>query len=294
MLEINEISLEMLSSKEKLDNNTLRRCNRNGLMNLEDILQYYLNNGNFRKLKLRNEYTNKKLIAICEKYSYCPLNLYFIIENQVESNSEVITKEIPNLSLNELAHAEGLSARAITCCLNYKLTNLERILHFYYLDKECFRQLRNCGKNTENELIQICEKYSDFAIKTVNPLFQEIESKSEGITKEIQNFYLNELTHIDGLSARSITICLNYGLTNLERILYFYFVEKESFLSLRNCGQKSNLELINFCNYYKNYSIVQKTLEIPRLQRKRNCGESNKNFKKSKQSYWYMRLDHTQ
>lgn len=313
MLYRNEISLKMLSSKEMLDDRTCIICRQNGLLSLENIIQYYLDYGDFNRLKLISEYTNQKLIALCEKYNEWPANLDFStelshkrrehnyqknqtrkgtcrgkikpkdIKSQIEilkentpdenlnliinyfaqsaepkSISEDIGIQIRNLRLGELAQIDALNSRAITCCLNYKLTNLGKILHFYYVDKKSFRQLRNCGKNTEKELIRICGKYSDFAIRTVKPLLQKIESKGEGITKEIPNFSLDELSKIDGLSMRAINSCnssFNYELTNLEEILHFYYVEKESFKQLRCCGKNTEKELVRICEKYSDFAI---------------------------------------
>lgn len=282
MLKLNEINLKTLSTIEKLDYRTLRICRRNGLLNLEHIFQYYLNNGNFRLLKLASEHINEKLIAICEKYNSCSLNFDCDNESKVDLeiedipdenscntlyNDEKITENesitiefietLPNYSLEELAQIEDLSVRTITICENYELTDLREILNFYFIEKENFRHLRNCGKNSEEELIKLCEKYKESVYNSSN--IHTISNKTEIITDvdygDYFTSYINEqtlyqLTKNENLSVRLQNICSENGMIDLPSIITYYWASK-NFLKLKNCGQKSNLELIELCKKHE-------------------------------------------
>ena len=60
---------------------------------------------------------------------------------------------------------------------------------------------------------------------------------------------IEEIQLIEPLSARSVNLCLYNDLHNLDDILNFYY-DNDSFLKLRNCGVKSNNELISLCHKY--------------------------------------------
>lgn len=80
-----------------------------------------------------------------------------------------------------------------------------------------------------------------------------------------ENYRLEELIKTEGLNVRTQTICLNYELTDLKKILELYHEENHTFMHLRNCGQKSNIELINLCKKYENFDFVSvhKPIEVP-------------------------------
>jgi hypothetical protein len=69
-----------------------------------------------------------------------------------------------------------------------------------------------------------------------------------------ENISLSDLTHIENLSVRSSNVCEWNSLNDLMSILN-YFWENNNFLGLRNCGQKSNTELIELCQKYEDFTI---------------------------------------
>jgi hypothetical protein len=72
---------------------------------------------------------------------------------------------------------------------------------------------------------------------------------------------LQELSEIESLSVRSQNICGGNDLTDILSILQYYR-ENNNFLTLRNCGQISNTELIELCEKYKDFDIApQKKFE---------------------------------
>ena len=69
-----------------------------------------------------------------------------------------------------------------------------------------------------------------------------------------ENISLEQLTKIENLSVRSSNVCEWNELNDLTAILSYYW-ENNDFLGLRNCGQKSNIELIELCKRYENFVI---------------------------------------
>lgn len=65
------------------------------------------------------------------------------------------------------------------------------------------------------------------------------------------NISLNQISKLENLSVQSYNICKKNNLTDISAIINFY-LDNGSFLHLRNCGQVSNIELVNICHKYKN------------------------------------------
>lgn len=75
----------------------------------------------------------------------------------------------------------------------------------------------------------------------------------------IDDIYMN-----DDISVRSYNICKYNGLTNIEDVQKHYS-KYGSFYNLRNCGRKSNEELIEICNKYLISSCKNELEEIKKL-----------------------------
>ena len=68
-----------------------------------------------------------------------------------------------------------------------------------------------------------------------------------------ENISLKELTEIENLSVRAVHVCEGSYLNDIVTILNYYW-ENNDFLHLRNCGQKSNTELIELCKKYEDFT----------------------------------------
>lgn len=248
-MNLNKINLKKLYSIEKLDDRTYITCKKNGLLSLENIIQYYLDNGDFKKLKLISEYTDQKLVAICEKYNNSSLNLDTNIKTIIKPKEQNISTEIPNFSLSELAHIEDLSVRTINVCKRYELTDLEKILHYHYVEKESFEQMRNCGRKSIEEFVELCEKYKDLCIKRKEEL--------SIIKNEFFEIPYYQLIDYEGLSVRSQNVCSDNGFTDIRSIVRYYWANG-SFINLRKCGRKSNIELIDLSTKYEIHFLDEK------------------------------------
>ncbi len=97
--------------------------------------------------------------------------------------------------------------------------------------------------------------------KPKEPLFSQrtnIENNANGthqnnifgiMNSNRDDILLEELIDNEWLSVRSINICKDAGLISLNRILDFYS-KKGSFMTIRNCGAKTDKELIEICKKY--------------------------------------------
>lgn len=66
---------------------------------------------------------------------------------------------------------------------------------------------------------------------------------------ELINYHIEELQQMEGLSQRTKNVCLEGSLDTLNKILYYY-MEHNTFRDIRNCGMKTNLELISLSKRY--------------------------------------------
>jgi predicted oxidoreductase len=64
---------------------------------------------------------------------------------------------------------------------------------------------------------------------------------------------------MEGISTRSINVCISEGLKTIGELLKFYSEKRKKFSLIRNCGVKSEEELERICEKYKKYdfSIVK-------------------------------------
>jgi hypothetical protein len=67
---------------------------------------------------------------------------------------------------------------------------------------------------------------------------------------------VEEFYYLGEISVRTLNICRGNNLNDLKLILTYY-QSKRNFLNLRNCGGKSNEELIAVCLKYMDYDILQ-------------------------------------
>jgi hypothetical protein len=159
-----------------------------------------------------------------------------------------------DISLEILAIEEDLSERTINICLDNDLNSVAKIIDWWRTHKS-FLKLRNCGVKTNDELLQVCEKYKNIRLRSVEDVELTDEEK-EVFIELTEDWPLSLLAQIENLSQRSYNICYNTGLTSLRLIMQFYLNNKASgFHKFRNCGENTNHELIQLCKKYE-YSIL--------------------------------------
>lgn len=70
---------------------------------------------------------------------------------------------------------------------------------------------------------------------------------------------LDSLNRIENLSVRSFNICNDLDLHDLKSIVA-YLAKHKTFLNIRNCGEKSNNELIAICDKYYSKTVLIETI----------------------------------
>jgi len=145
------------------------------------------------------------------------------------------------MNLEQLRKVENLSVRAYNVCVVSKLGSLELIIDWYKKHGK-FSNIRNCGNNTNQELETVCLKY----LNLDNSRFADSSVR----------FELSDL-----LSTRAYNLCLYNGLNNLDSLIDFYKLNG-SFDKFRNCGLKTNLELINFCKDHVTSFSINKEFDV--------------------------------
>lgn len=155
-----------------------------------------------------------------------------------------------DLSLKEIFEREWMTVRAFNVCVNNGIESLSQLLKVYQ-HPDSFVQFRNCGTKTEKELIEICEKYSSF---------NNHDEKSKGTNKDSGDLSLKEIAKRESMSVRAFNVCVDNGIEFFSQLLTIYR-QSNSFVQFRNCGTKTEKELIEIC---KKYSSFNKHEEVPR------------------------------
>lgn len=147
------------------------------------------------------------------------------------------------MTIYELKVIEKLSLRSYNICGYNKLDTLDKILE-YYSENKTFEDLRNCGKKSNQELINLCKKYYERRFENAGV---EANDSFRLNYLPIEHIYKNH-----EISDRSFQICLYNGIRNVRELL-LYFTKNKSFLKLRNCGKGSDREL---CDASLKYLIL--------------------------------------
>jgi len=87
----------------------------------------------------------------------------------------------------------------------------------------------------------------------VDPIHQNVDySYPEGVSL---NTSIQDLRTLEGLSVRSLNVCIAENITTLKELLEFQKDRRHNFAMLRNCGKMSDNELVGICEKYRNYNF---------------------------------------
>ncbi len=110
------------------------------------------------------------------------------------------------MTIDEIYKKEEISVRSYHVC-KYNNLNSVKDLKEYYYKRKSFDNLRNCGRKSNEELIEICNKYQgefleniDTEFKKENPL-KTIISQLTRVQREVINSFI--LVNTNSLSVRS-------------------------------------------------------------------------------------------
>ena len=88
-----------------------------------------------------------------------------------------------NTTIQILKDIENLSERSFNVCDFSRLNTLSDIVQ-YYKENGTFIKLKNCGQKSNEELLTIAEKYSDYCFQLYQP-----EEIPEPILDELQEIF---------------------------------------------------------------------------------------------------------
>lgn len=89
------------------------------------------------------------------------------------------------------------------------------------------------------------------------------------------NYHIEELQILENLSERSKNVCIGSSIDTLYKIVQYFF-DYGNFKDIRNCGIKTNIELVNLCRKYIEASSINREDLI--LDRKMEGFEEFKHF----------------
>ena len=155
-----------------------------------------------------------------------------------------------NISLSDLTHIENLSVRSSNVCEWNNLNDLMSILNYFW-ENNNFLGLRNCGQKSNTELIELCQKYEDFTIRSIkekpeNPIEKHIDLLTVRQRKILNNVIESQSSTLSVRSLNAIEKMSDSSLTirGLREIL---ITPKYDIGEIKNIGKKSVDELVMFC-----------------------------------------------
>jgi len=151
-----DLTLDEISTQENLSVRAYNCCKDNRLKSLSKIIAYYQIHKTFKGLPNCGQLTNLQLQKICKKHlKIDDCHLEYMTINKDIDNTPLASSD---LSLDELNAQENMSVRAYNVCCGNNLTSLSKILEYYSFSRN-FLKLSKIGKLTNEELINICDKY---------------------------------------------------------------------------------------------------------------------------------------
>jgi hypothetical protein len=167
-----------------------------------------------------------------------------------------------NIELKELAVSENIDRLTLLVCSQNKLTDLYKIINFKN-NNGSFLSLEYSNSTVNNKLLAICEKYNqdNFLLSSEDIDSTDFDIQHIDNNSITQNILLKDLIYKEKLSVRTTNVCEYNFLTDIKSILKYYDTNGD-FLKLRNCGKKSNEELIGICKKYENLYFYEKQTYI--------------------------------
>ncbi|RAJ16344.1 hypothetical protein [Olleya aquimaris] len=162
------------------------------------------------------------------------------------------------MTIDYIYRKEEISVRSYHICKYNKLNTISDLKEYYFKHKS-FDKLRNCGRKSNEELIEICNKYQgehfeniETEIKKENPL-KTIISDLTRVQREVINSFI--LVNTNSLSVRSknaISLHLkkNFKIKNFAEKVFFNSVDIKHW---KNVGAKSIPEIELYLNIIKDF-----------------------------------------
>jgi len=235
----NRINLKALSTLEDVDKNTVTICGLNGLLDLGKIIQYYLKNGNFLNLKKGNTASNQLLTSLCEKY----LSNQFNSESDNESKTVIIEEIDSNPSIINRIDSFSVNQKALfNCIVRYRFSTLSvsssdaipstrdiesdigiKGIKFILSDSpKTIKNIRDLSINTICEINDFVNSFKEIIEKVYN--YSPIDKICVELFKKAFDFeiYIEHLKKDENLSARSLKICVENKINDLQSMVIYF------------------------------------------------------------------------
>ena len=146
--------------------------------------------------------------------------------------------------ITDLVKNEKISVEVAAFCRKRGFDSLVSIVNFF-LSEGNEGEIEKIDFSLRNQLKELCKQY----------IYQKFENNTN------LDIPLQELYVVENMSQRAFGVCYSAGLTTLGSILQHRWVNS-GFSRFRNCGNKSNKELIQLCDKYDNLILNNKTINI--------------------------------
>lgn len=163
------------------------------------------------------------------------------------------------MTIDEIYKKEEISVRSYNVCKYNELHSVSDLKSYYHKNKS-FERLRNCGRKSNEELIEICNKYPDgyvenkeIEVKKENPL-KSIISNLTRVQREVINSFI--FVNTNSLSVRSKNAISLHLKNNLkvknftERVL---LSESFNVQDIKNVGAKCVPEIEVYISIIKDF-----------------------------------------
>lgn len=169
------------------------------------------------------------------------------------------------MDVEELQIKKIISSRTFNICKYNNIKTVDEVIK-YYLTKKNFFILRNCGKKSNEELIDVVNLYIDEYSKKIESNISNEHSLNEDINKatRLQREVINRfiLEHTEQLSKRSSNALLTYLNGNLKIKNFaenFFSTNVFNIQSINNIGDKCIPEIENYITVIKEF--VKKVIQ---------------------------------
>lgn len=231
------IELDELAYIENIDARAYNICKYNDLDDLEKILQYFFENGNFKKFRNCGNRTDKELREICNKYKYSIKN------PEIKAPENELTEIIEKLTIKQKAVLNNIVStkyKYLTLKSSNALGNyLDNIITIKNLNKYCFSNtrfeistLKNIGIKASEEInlffkeikeviahVSVFENEDDLARELFYKLIiEQFSVNQETIDKIGENYDFSN--GIPVFKTINILIKDNYILNKNEKIIF--------------------------------------------------------------------------
>lgn len=252
------MDLQDLFINKDIDSFTIYVCKENNLLDLESILDYHRNHNSFLGLDYCSKEDNQKLLLLCSKY----ISLSANTKQTTNPTQEPLFKDkkhISNYSLEQLTEIEELSIRSQNVCENVNLNSLKAIIYYYKKNGD-FLKVRNCGRKSNNELIEVCKKYKEFFIDELitqiedenkNPIVSKIDELTVKQKAVLNNIIYSKFNKLSVRSKNALSALLQDSITIRALHKEFFDVKKYEFKEIRNVGEFSGEEIETFISEVK-------------------------------------------